>query len=86
VKAGNISDREYTKVRNRIETYFNIKRQSILSLADKFSYLKTFFNDCNKINYEIEDYLSVTRNDVTEAANKYLNKNQRVVLNYLPKK
>lgn len=86
VKAGNISDREYTKVRNRIETYFNIKRQSILSLADKFSYLKTFFNDCNKINYEIEDYLSVTKNDVTEAANKYLNKNQRVVLNYLPKK
>ncbi len=86
IKAGNITDREFVKIRNRIETYFSSKRQSVISLADKFSFLKTYYNDCGKINSEILDYLSVTKNDLTEAANKYLNKNQRVVLNYLPKK
>ena len=86
IRNGNITDREFTKVKNRVETYFSSKRQSIVSIADKLSYLKTFYNDCNKINLEVLDYLSLTKEDITEAANKYLNKNQRLVLNYLPKK
>lgn len=86
IRIGNITDREFTKVKNRVETYFSSKRQSIVSIADKLSYLKTFYNDCNKINLEVLDYLSLTKEDITEAANKYLNKNQRLVLNYLPKK
>ncbi|HMS65488.1 MAG TPA: pitrilysin family protein [Ignavibacteria bacterium] len=85
IRNGNITDKEFEKVKNRIETYFSSKRQSIVSIADKFSYLKTFYNDCNKINTEILDYLSLTKEDLTEAAKKYLNKNQRLVLNYLPK-
>ena len=85
IKQGNISDNEITKIKNKIETYYNSRRQSITGLADKFSYFKTFFNDCDKINYEILDYLAVTKNDIAEAAGKYLNKNQRVVLNYYPK-
>jgi len=86
VKKGNISDNEFRKIQNRIETYYNSKRQSIVSLADKFSYLKTFFNDCEKINFEIIDYLSVSKEDLVNTANKYLNPEQRLVLNYLPKK
>lgn len=85
IKQGNISDKEIIKVKNKIETYFNSRRQSITGLADKFSYLKTFFNDCEKINYEILDYLAVTKDDITETAKNFLNKNQRVVLNYYPK-
>ena len=86
IKSGNISDNEITKVKNKIETYYNSRRQSIIGLADKFSYFKTFFNDCDRINFEIMDYLAVTAGDVAESANRYLNKNQRVVLNYYPKK
>ncbi|MBS1551250.1 MAG: insulinase family protein [Bacteroidetes bacterium] len=85
VKSGNISDREFSKARNRFETYFSSKRQSVISIADKFSYLKMFYNDCSKINFEILDYMSLTKSDLIETANKYLNKNQRLVLNYLPK-
>lgn len=86
IKAGNISDNEITKIKNKIETFYNSKRQSIVSLADRFSYFKTFYNDCSKINFEIIDYVSTTREDIISAANKYLNNNQRLVLNYLPKK
>ena len=86
VKSGNISDREFSKVRNRLETYFSSKRQSVISIADKFSYLKLFYNDCSRINFEILDYMSLSKSDLIETANKYLNKNQRLVLNYLPNK
>lgn len=86
VKQGNISDKEITKVKNKIETYYNSRRQSIIGLADKFSFFKTFYNDCDKINFEIMDYLTVTKDDIIQSASSYLNKNQRVVLNYFPKK
>jgi zinc protease len=37
------------------------------------------------INTEIERYQSVTKEDIKTVANKYLNKDGRVVLYYLPK-
>lgn len=86
IKNGNISYYELEKMKNRVETYFSSGRQSIIGLADKFSFLKTFYNDCDRINAEVMNYLSITRDDIVSAANKFLNKNQRVVLNYLPKK
>lgn len=86
VRKGNISDDELTKTKNKIETYYFSRRQSIISLADKFSFLKTFYSDCEKMNFEILDYLSVTKEDIIQTVNKFLNNNQRVVLNYLPNK
>lgn len=86
VRRGNISEEELTKTKNKIETYYFSRRQSIISLADKFSFLKTFYNDCEKMNFEILDYLSVTKEDIIQTVNKFLNNNQRVVLNYLPNK
>lgn len=86
IKSGNISDWEIEKVRNRLETYFSSRRQSVISIADKFSYLKIFYNDCAKINFELLDYMSVSKSDLIETANKYLNRNQRLVLNYFPNK
>lgn len=86
IKEGNISEEEIIKVKNKIETNFNSRRLSIINLADKFSYFKTFYNDCEKINLEIIEHLSVTKEDIIETANKFLNNNQRVVLNYFPKK
>ncbi len=83
---GKIDDDEITKIKNRIETIHNSRIQSIVSLADRFSYLKTIFNNCELINLEILDYLAITKNDIVNAAKKYLNSNQRVVLNYYPKK
>ncbi len=85
VRKGNISETELIKTKNKIETYYFSKRQSILSLSDQFSFLKTFYNECGKINFEIDNYLAVTKEDIVESANRFLNNNQRVVLNYLPK-
>ena len=40
----------------------------------------------NLINSEIDIYRSVTREEIRNVANKYLNNNQRLILEYLPKK
>ncbi len=82
---GSIDENEILKIKNKVETHQNIKRQSIISLADRFSFFKTFYNECEKINFDILNYLNVTQDDIVECANKYLNKNQRVVLNYYPR-
>ena len=43
------------------------------------------YGDVNLINTEIEIYRSITRKDIQNVAKKYLNKNQRFELEYLPK-
>ena len=44
------------------------------------------YDDTNLINSEIEIYRSITREEIKEVANKYLKPNQRVEVEYLPKK
>ena len=44
------------------------------------------YDDVNLINTEIEIYNSITKEEIREIAKKYLNPNQRLVLDYLPKK
>ena len=84
VKSGNIHDYEIQKIKNKIEAGFNTRKLSIISLAERFSHIKTFYDDCEKINNEILNYLNITKEDIVNAANMHLNKNQRVNLNYFP--
>ena len=44
------------------------------------------YDDINLINTEIDIYNSITREEIREIAKKYLNPNQRLVLDYLPKR
>jgi hypothetical protein len=44
------------------------------------------YGDTNLINSEIDVYRSITREEIREIAKKYLNKNQRLILEYLPTK
>ena len=54
-------------------------------IAESLANYHVFFNDADLINTEIEKYMVVTREDIQKAAKKYLNKENRVVLYYLPK-
>lgn len=82
---GNIRDEEIQKVKNKIETRNALKKSSIVNLAENLSFDKLIFNDTERINTEIYNFLSVTKDDIINAANKYLKKNQRIVLDYLTK-
>ncbi len=79
-----ISQREFEKLQNQIESRFvnvNSNMEGIaLSLADYY----TFYKDTNLINKQVDIYRSITREDIQRVAKKYLNKNQRLELDYLP--
>lgn len=80
-----VSEREFEKVRNQIETEFISTNSSVAGIAESLANYEVYFGDANLINTEIQRYKKVTRQDVMDVAKKYLVKNNRVVLYYVPK-
>lgn len=80
-----ITEKEFEKLRNQIESEFVTNNSRVAGIAESLATYHMFFGDANLINTEIDRYLAVTREDIKAAANKYLVKNNRVVLYYLPK-
>ncbi len=85
VKETLISEREFQKVRNQIENDFVVGNSTVEGIAESLANYHVYFGDANLINTEIEKYMNVTREDIMNVAKKYLNKDNRVVLYYLPK-
>lgn len=80
-----ISEKEFQKLRNKVENDFITANSTVFGIAESLANYKMYFGDANLINTELDRYLKVTREDIREAARKYLNKNNRVSLHYLPK-
>jgi predicted Zn-dependent peptidase len=79
-----ISERDYQKLLNKFENGFVSSNASIEGIANSLARYYMLYGDTNLINNEIEIYRSITREEIREVANKYLNTNQRLVLEYLP--
>lgn len=58
---------------------------TISGIANSLARYHMLYENINLINSEIEIYKSITKKEIQEVANKYLNKNQRLELKYLPK-
>lgn len=85
VKNNLVSEREFGKIRNKITTDFVNKNASMAGIAETLANYQVYFGDANLINTEIERYNKVTREDLMNVAKKYLNKDNRVTLYYVPK-
>ena len=72
-------------MRNQIESEFVTNNSRVAGIAESLATYHMFFGDAALINNEIDRYLAVTREDIMNAAKKYLVKNNRIVLHYLPK-
>ena len=82
-----ISETDFTKIRNQYENAYIGKNAKMLGVAENLADGYTFHNkNTNYINIELDEVRKVTREDIQKVAKKYLNKNQRVVVYYLPKK
>ncbi|MCH1517019.1 MAG: insulinase family protein [Flavobacteriaceae bacterium] len=79
-----ISEKDYQKLQNKFETDFVNSNASVEGIANSLAEYYTFFRDTNLINTEIDVYRSISREEIQAVAKKYLNKNQRLVLDYLP--
>ena len=81
-----ISQREYEKLQNKFENRFVNSNSSVSGIASSLATYQMLYGDTDLINKEIEIYRSITREEIRDVAKKYLNPNQRVELEYLPKK
>jgi predicted Zn-dependent peptidase len=81
-----ISERDYQKLQNQFENQFVNSNSSIQGIAGSLATYYMLYDDVNLINKEIDIYRSITREEIQAAVKKYLNPNQRVELEYLPKK
>ncbi|MGC1514066.1 MAG: pitrilysin family protein [Maribacter sp.] len=80
-----ISEKDYQKLQNKFENQFVNSNSSIEGIANSLARYHLLYGDTSLINKEIDIYRAITREDIKEVASKYLNPNQRLVLEYLPK-
>ncbi|SDE24369.1 M16 family metallopeptidase [Riemerella columbipharyngis] len=81
-----ISEEDYQKLQNQFENSFVNANSSIEGIASSLATNYVLKGNTDLINKEIDIYRSITREELRDAARKYLSPNQRVIINYLPEK
>ncbi len=79
-----MSENDYQKLQNKFENRFVNSNSSVEGITGSLATNHMLYGDTALINKEIEIYRSITREEIMEVAKKYLNPNQRVVIDYLP--
>ena len=79
-----ISERDFQKLQNTIENDFVNNNATIEGVAENLASYYLLHGDINLINTDIEMYRSITREEIMSVAKKYLNTNQRLLLDYVP--
>lgn len=81
-----ISENDYQKLQNKFDNTFVNNNSTIEGIANNLATYYLLYKDVNLINTEIELYHSITREEIRDVAKKYLNPNQRLLLDYIPAK
>jgi zinc protease len=80
-----ISQDEFEKIRNQFENDVISTNSSVAGIAETLADNHVYKGSAGLINNQLEKYLSVTKDDIQRVAKKYLTKDARVILYYLPK-
>ncbi|MGA1397446.1 MAG: M16 family metallopeptidase [Schleiferiaceae bacterium] len=80
-----LSEKEFTKLLNKVESEFVSRNSGVAGIAENLANYHVYYGDANLINTEIERYRQVTPADIQRVAQTYLKPENRVVLHYLPK-
>lgn len=84
VQAEGVTEEEFQKARNQLETQYAHSFTDVMDKAQALASYETFFKDPALINTEIDRTMAVTRADIQRVARNYLVPTNRVVLKYLP--
>ena len=84
LKSDLISDREYEKLQNEFENSFISTNASMSGIANSLASYYLLHDNVNLINERLNIYKSITKEEIRDVANKYLNKDSRAVIDYLP--
>lgn len=80
-----ISEREFEKLKNIYKNQFVSSNATVEGIANSLANYYVLYGDTGLINKELDIYNSITREEIRDIARKYLNPNQRLRLEYLPK-
>ena len=81
-----LTDKEMQKLKNIYENNYVNGNSNVEGIAENLASYYLLHGDINLINTEIEMYRSITAQEIREVAKKYLNPNQRLLLDYVPSK
>ena len=73
-------------MKNTFDNRFVNNNSSLDGIAENLASYYLLYGDVNLINTEIDLFHSITREEIRDAAKKYLNPNQRLILDYVPSK
>ncbi|WP_269226528.1 M16 family metallopeptidase [Flavobacterium eburneipallidum] len=79
-----ISEKDYQKLQNIFDNQFVNSNSNVEGVAENLAKYYMLYGDINLINNEIDLYHSITREEIRDVAKKYLNPNQRLILDYIP--
>jgi len=80
-----ISDREFQKLRNQMETEFVNANSRVVGIAESLANYHMYFGNADLINTELERYMKVTPEDIRRVAKKYFSAKNRITIYWLPK-
>lgn len=81
-----ISEKDFQKLQNKFENQYVNSNANVEGIAENLASFYLLYGDVNLINTEIDIYRSITREEIRDVAKKYLNPNQRLILDYVPAK
>ena len=84
VQKEGVTEEEFQKLRNQVESGLVRQNATVFGIANNLATYEVLHGDANLINEEIGRYMAVTREDIQNAAKKYLVENNSVILYYLP--
>jgi predicted Zn-dependent peptidase len=79
-----ISEKDFQKLQNTFDNQFVNANANVEGIAESLAKYYLLYGDVKLINNEIDLYHSITREEIRDVAKKYLNPNQRLILDYVP--
>lgn len=79
-----VPETDLQKVKNLIKSGYIDLDYDMASVADFLSSFYLIWKDTSKYNNRIEEYMSITRDDIQRVARKYLNPQNRTMIIYYP--
>ncbi|TRX35234.1 M16 family metallopeptidase [Flavobacterium restrictum] len=79
-----ISEKDFQKLQNKSDNNYVNANAGVEGIAENLATYYLLYGDVHLINSEIDLIHSITREEIRAVAKKYLNPNQRLVLDYVP--